>query len=508
MKKFLAILLAQLMCICFLPVFASAADEDIIASIEGGTAQIGGTITVPVSLTVNRGFVTLGIEVSYDANVLEIECPKHKEGKNCFPSVEKVLFKGSNAGANSQYHTDNPYRIQWAYSIVPDDVFETGKIAAITFRVKSTATLGQTKVSVNIDQASRKDKTKPRPTFTGGDAVIQIVCAEHVSDAGTITKNPTCTEKGVKTYNCTICGDVVSTEEINSFGHSFGEWAKTKAPTCTEAGVETRICSNDANHTETKEIKASGHKLGNWQITKEPTLASEGKRTGKCSVCGTDVTETVPKLTTTIEGDKIDFTTDNKSDEKPKEEFKVDSTNKETFSGYVKCDIKETFPDANKPIIVENKTVAAIYNIVLRDTDNNAAISKDKVVVLTVPVRESILSSYKNIVLVSEQTNGKYVVIKDAKFTDGKFVVTGKYGTLSKLLVAGDKVLEGDISADTESSKPSDADDKSNQQQSNSSSENNGASAKKINTTVLTLAIIVVLAAAVILVFISMRKRF
>ncbi|MFQ9390173.1 MAG: hypothetical protein ACLR1V_16500 [Coprococcus sp.] len=43
----------------------------------------------------------------------------------------------------------------------------------------------------------------------------------------TVTKEPTCTEKGVKTYTCTVCGET-KTEEIPAAGHSCGEWEIVK----------------------------------------------------------------------------------------------------------------------------------------------------------------------------------------------------------------------------------------------------------------------------------------
>ena len=40
--------------------------------------------------------------------------------------------------------------------------------------------------------------------------------------------------------------------------HSFGEWVNTKEPTCTENGIRTRTCS-DCGETEDEEVPALGH---------------------------------------------------------------------------------------------------------------------------------------------------------------------------------------------------------------------------------------------------------
>lgn len=66
---------------------------------------------------------------------------------------------------------------------------------------------------------------------------------EHSWDVGEVTKKATCTEKGVKTYICTVCG-VIKTEDIPATGHKYGSWKTTKAATVLKYGVKTRTCFN------------------------------------------------------------------------------------------------------------------------------------------------------------------------------------------------------------------------------------------------------------------------
>lgn len=49
----------------------------------------------------------------------------------------------------------------------------------------------------------------------------------HQWDVGTVTKNPTCTEKGVKTFRCANCTET-KTESIAALGHGWGGWKTTK----------------------------------------------------------------------------------------------------------------------------------------------------------------------------------------------------------------------------------------------------------------------------------------
>lgn len=97
----------------------------------------------------------------------------------------------------------------------------------------------------------------------------------------TITKTPTCTEKGEKTYTCE-CGDSY-TEELNALGHEFGAWTTTKAPTCTEKGTEIRYCLHNSAHFEMRDINALGHDFGEWIETTAPTCTTKGVETRYCS---------------------------------------------------------------------------------------------------------------------------------------------------------------------------------------------------------------------------------
>ena len=94
-----------------------------------------------------------------------------------------------------------------------------------------------------------------------------------------ITKQPTCTSTGVRTYTCS-CGDSY-TEIIPKIEHDYTS-AITKQPTCTEEGVKTYTCSCGDNYTET--LPATGHKYLTTVI--KPTYIEQGYTLHKCSVCG------------------------------------------------------------------------------------------------------------------------------------------------------------------------------------------------------------------------------
>lgn len=67
--------------------------------------------------------------------------------------------------------------------------------------------------------------------------------APHTEDSGTVTTAPTCTEKGLRTYKCTVCDKILRTEEIPAKGHTEDSGTVTTAPTCVTKGVKTYKCS-------------------------------------------------------------------------------------------------------------------------------------------------------------------------------------------------------------------------------------------------------------------------
>lgn len=115
----------------------------------------------------------------------------------------------------------------------------------------------------------------------------------HAWNDGIVTKEPTCTEAGEKTYTCT-CGDT-KTEPIKALGHDLKETVITE-PTCGTAGSKEITCSR-CDFKDTKEIPATGaHAYGDWVIVKEATCTEEGLRTQTCANCGDVKKEVLPKV--------------------------------------------------------------------------------------------------------------------------------------------------------------------------------------------------------------------
>ena len=165
----------------------------------------------------------------------------------------------------------------------------------------------------------------------------------HVWDNGKITKQPTCTTEGEKTYTCTICS-VTKTESVNATGHSWkSEWTSDAThhwhdcanetcdvadnsgkngyaehiggtATCTEKAV-CEVCGtaygtalghdssddwvynadthwNLCSRCNEKQNEVP-HVWDNGKVTKQPTCITEGEKTYTCTVCSATKTESV-----------------------------------------------------------------------------------------------------------------------------------------------------------------------------------------------------------------------
>ena len=113
----------------------------------------------------------------------------------------------------------------------------------------------------------------------------------HNWDGGAVTTEPTCDQKGVKTYTCKRC-DKTKTEEIKALGHKWDEGTVTKEPVCATKGEKTYTCTV-CGGTKTEEIKAPGHDWTNPTYT----WSSDNSKVTATAVCSRDASH---KLTETV----------------------------------------------------------------------------------------------------------------------------------------------------------------------------------------------------------------
>jgi len=104
-----------------------------------------------------------------------------------------------------------------------------------------------------------------------------IAATGHTWDDGEITKEPTQTATGIKTYTCKTCHKT-RTETIPMLkGHHWDKGTVTKEPTCTEPGEMTYHCTDeDCNESYTETIKATGHQHTKLINKKDATCEEKG----------------------------------------------------------------------------------------------------------------------------------------------------------------------------------------------------------------------------------------
>ncbi len=122
------------------------------------------------------------------------------------------------------------------------------------------------------------------------------ILAAHKFGESTIIKEPTCTEKGIESGKCTVCGQE-SKNMIEPLFHDFGEWKAVSAVSCVDNGLDERKCIY-CGEVQQMNFPAYGHKFGDAVITKKPTDTAEGVMESTCLNCGRKKQETIPKLGT------------------------------------------------------------------------------------------------------------------------------------------------------------------------------------------------------------------
>ena len=198
----------------------------------------------------------------------------------------------------------------------------------------------------NTEIINKKDATCTQTGYTGDtyctDCNKLLGMGKELAALGhdykaTVTKQPTTTEEGIRTYTCTRCNSSY-TESIaklpEQHKHEYTETV-TKEPTCTDTGIKTFTCSCGDSYTET--IASLGHSYTS-KVTKVATITEEGIMTYTCSKCGHSYTQPIAKI---------------KSDDSSKDNGKDNGT---SIKPYIKDDSGKEGWDVIKPQLEEAKS--------------------------------------------------------------------------------------------------------------------------------------------------------
>jgi len=189
----------------------------------------------------------------------------------------------------------------------------------------------------------------------------------------TVTKQPTTTEEGIRTYTCTRCNSsyTESIAKLPEEQHTHNYTGSiTKEATCTEAGVRTYTCSCGDSYTEN--IPATGHSYVS-KVTKAATTTEEGIMTYTCSKCGHSYTQPIAKIKSDdsnkdngSQNQKPQSGTDNgNQNQKPQPDTDNGKEKGDSIKPYIKDDSGKEGWDVIKPQLEEAKsgdTVTVVMN--------------------------------------------------------------------------------------------------------------------------------------------------
>ena len=289
---------------------SSIKPEFVLGNAEG---SIGDTVEVALTLNNNPGISYFKVQVGYDA--------------------EKLALSEVKTNSNFSLTRGNPERNPYSVVFSSADGFNqdppvNGEVCVLVFEIlDKTSSIGTSDLQLLIEEVDSSvnpgEIFNITDRFSGTSGSVQIndvdcehnftivsvddnqhkkVCSicereyfeAHTWDEGKVTKEPSCTEAGVKTYSCPVC-DGTKTETIAALDHDWDEGKVTKEPSCTEAGEKTYSCSR-CEETRTETIAALDHDWDEGKVTKEPSCTEAGEKTYSCSRCEETRTETIAAL--------------------------------------------------------------------------------------------------------------------------------------------------------------------------------------------------------------------
>ena len=160
-------------------------------------------------------------------------------------------------------------------------------------------TVGKTGVKADmwqyVDGEHQSDNYDKNIAYNTDELIKPLDCI-HTYDGGKVTKQPTCTAEGVKTFTCTQCGRT-RTEAIAKKAHTYKNYV-TKATMSANGSIVNKCSVCGAKKSTTTIYKVSSVALSTYSCyytgtTRTPSVTVKDSK-GKTLKNGTDYTVTYP----------------------------------------------------------------------------------------------------------------------------------------------------------------------------------------------------------------------
>lgn len=287
---------------------------------QDSTTNKGGN-TKETGTTKESGNASKDTGAGKDTSTKESDATEKSGEGNVSGEASKDSEKTTKAGSDSSVTTAATTNAETSKAAATVTETTTSKVTEST----TAAAQAPTEKATEKQTEKAAEKQTEKPTEHPAQKPTEPATQAHAhSYTATVTKQPTCTAEGVKTFRCS-CGDSY-TETISAAGHVFGAYvynndateaadgtetaacticgakdtrtaagtkiahvhnytaAVTKAATCAEEGVKTYSCSCGSSYTEAVPVIA--HSFGEYVYNNDATTEADGTKTATCSVCG------------------------------------------------------------------------------------------------------------------------------------------------------------------------------------------------------------------------------
>ncbi len=287
---------------------------------QDSTTNKGGN-TKETGTTKESGNASKDTGAGKDTGTKESDATEKSGEGNVSGEASKDSEAATKAGSDSSVTTATTTNVETSKAAATVTETTTSKVTEST----TAATQAPTEKATEKQTEKAAEKQTEKPTEHPAQKPTEPATQAHTHNyTATVTKQPTCTAEGVKTFRCS-CGDSY-TEAISAAGHVFGAYvynndateaadgtetaacticgakdtrtaagtkiahvhnytaAVTKAATCAEEGVKTYTCSCGSSYTEAVPVIA--HSFGEYVYNNDATTEADGTKTAICSICG------------------------------------------------------------------------------------------------------------------------------------------------------------------------------------------------------------------------------